>query len=81
MRKQFSLIKNEYILYLHLKEWALIDVYLLAIIISMIKLQKMGILQIDIGLVSFFFSMLFYIFTIYLFNPKDIWYAKDLNSD
>jgi len=79
--KKFSHIKNQYIFYTHLKNWGFIDVYLLSIIISMIKLEKMGVLKIDVGLISFFFSMLFYTFAITLFNPKDIWYAKDLNSD
>lgn len=81
IHKKYNLIKSAYILYIRLQDWNFIDVYLLAIFISMIKLEKMGDLVVDVGLISFFLAMLFYTFTIYFFNPKDIWYAKELHND
>ena len=62
-----------YRLYEKMSEWGMAEVYLIAIIVSMVKLHGMGTLHIGPGFVIFiFFFITFYIATVW-FNPDDIW--------
>lgn len=62
-----------YHLYEHAKEWGMAEVYLLGILVSIIKLQKMASLYFGSGIIFFgLFSLVFYI-TVVWFNPEDIW--------
>ena len=60
-------------MYEHLLEWQMAEVYLISIFVSIVKLQKMAQLHLEIGL-YFFIGFLFFMFvTMVLFNPYDIW--------
>lgn len=60
-------------LYEHLREWGMVEVYLISIMVAIIKLQKMAALHLGAGLLFFaLFALSFYI-TIIWFNPEDVW--------
>ena len=76
----FHKIKWAYFLYVKIRDWGYLDVYLLSFFISMIKLKTMGELHAELGLVTFTFSMLFYFFTLYFFNEKDLFFKKEFHE-
>lgn len=62
-----------YRLYEHAREWGMVEVYLISIVVAIVKLSDMAMLRVDAGLFIFiFFAMTFYITTVW-FNPDDIW--------
>ncbi len=59
--------------YEHAREWGMVEVYLISIMVAIIKLGDMASLHIGLGMYIFvFFSITFYITTVW-FNPEDIW--------
>jgi paraquat-inducible protein A len=62
-----------YRFYEHLMEWGMAEVYLISIVVSMVKLHKMGTLHIGLGFYVFIFFFISYYITIVWFNPDDIW--------
>jgi len=78
IRNDFHKIKWAYFLYVKIRDWGYLDVYLLSFFISMVKLKTMGELHAELGLVSFTFAMLFYFLTIYFFNEKDLFFKGEL---
>jgi uncharacterized paraquat-inducible protein A len=54
-------------------EWGMAEVYLISIVVSMVKLHKMGTLHIGLGFYVFIFFFIAYYITIVWFNPDDIW--------
>ena len=62
--------------YIFLKEWNMADVYMVGILASMIKLDRISLMHTDIGL-YFFISFLFTFFlTVRFFNPHDVWHKE-----
>ncbi|MEA3512478.1 MAG: paraquat-inducible protein A [Campylobacterota bacterium] len=59
-------------IYNFIKEWNMVEVYLVGVLISMIKLDELTILNIEYGLwFTFLYILLFYL-TVVWFNPYDI---------
>ncbi len=56
-----------------LKEWGMVEVYLISILVAIIKLQKMATLTFEFGLFLFFLYWLCFYLTFNWFNPQDIW--------
>lgn len=57
-----------------LEAWGMLDVYLIAILLSYIKLMDMGDIVIDIGLFCFISFLLMDILVTTRFEPREIWH-------
>ncbi|WP_457596049.1 paraquat-inducible protein A [Hydrogenimonas sp.] len=69
-----------YRLYEKMREWGMAEVYLVAVVVAIVKLHKMGTLHIGAGFFDFlFFFITFYITTVW-FNPDDIWLDDALEN-
>lgn len=69
-----------YRIYEKMLDWGMVEVYLISIIVSIVKLHKMGTLHIGLGFYDFiFFFLTFYITTVW-FNPDDIWTTDALEK-
>ena len=62
--------------YNFLKEWNMAEVYLVAVLVSMIKLNSISLMKLDIGLYLFFMFLISFLLTIRFFNPHDVWYKE-----
>jgi len=62
--------------YNFLKEWNMAEVYLVAVLVSMIKLDSISLMKLDIGLYLFFMFLISFILTIKFFNPHDVWHKE-----
>jgi len=74
------ILKKVVYFYENLKNWNMAEVYLIAILISMVKLEELTTMQVNIG----FWIMLVYIVMFYLtimwFNPHDILDIVDIKK-
>ena len=61
--------------YHHLKEWGMLEVYLLGILVSIIKLGDMAELELGIGLLCFILLLWIQIWMEFLMSPEQIWIA------
>lgn len=59
--------------YQALKEWAMLDVYMLGVLIAFIKMDDLGEISTDIGLYCFFGILLFAIISTLAFDPRLVW--------
>lgn len=59
--------------YLHLKEWGMLDVYMLGILVALIKMQSLGKMVVEPGLYSFVAMMLVANLTTLSFDPHAVW--------
>ena len=59
--------------YEHLSHWAMAEVYLIGMFVSIVKLGGMAELTLDFGLYSFGFFIMAFFITIVWFNPDDLW--------
>jgi len=59
--------------YYHLKEWNMAEIYLLAILISLIKLRSMGEIELLPGLYFLFAFLSIFLLINNWFNPMDYW--------
>jgi len=66
--------------YNFLKEWNMAEVYMVAILVSMIKLDNISIMKLDIGLYLFFIFLFLFFLTIRFFNPHDLWHKELLKK-
>jgi paraquat-inducible protein A len=62
--------------YNFLKEWNMAEVYLVAVLVSMIKLNYISLMKIDKGLFLFFTFLSTFFLTIRFFNPQDVWHKE-----
>jgi paraquat-inducible protein A len=62
--------------YNFLKEWNMAEVYLVAVLVSMIKLNSISLMKIDIGLYLFFLFLFIFLLTVRFFNPQDVWHKE-----
>ena len=62
--------------YEHIKEWNMIEVYLVSILVSMIKLNDISVMKIDNGLWFFMMYLLLFYLTSKFFNSHDIWHKE-----
>jgi paraquat-inducible protein A len=69
-----------YLFYSSIKEWKLIEVYLISVFIAVLKLESMGIFTFDFGVVTFTLSVLCYYIATVWFNPQDIWHSRELRE-
>ena len=65
-----------FVLYEHLSQWSMGEVYLISILVAIIKLQKMADLVIGMGFYLFSAFLLTMFIALTWFNPQDIWYIK-----
>ena len=68
-----SNIRHFYRYYEHLSPWAMAEVYLIGMFVSIVKLSGMAKLDLDYGLYSFGFFIMAFFITLIWFNPDDIW--------
>ncbi|RXI37093.1 hypothetical protein CRU99_12490 [Malaciobacter mytili] len=66
--------------YEHLLEWQMAEVYMISIIVSIIKLQKMATLSIGLGFYFFLGFLIMMFLTMSLFNPYDVWNDDELQK-
>ncbi len=59
--------------YQHLKEWGMLDVYMLGILVALIKMSDLGKMEVDTGLYCFAAMMLVANLTTLSFDPHAIW--------
>jgi paraquat-inducible protein A len=60
--------------YHFLKEWNMAEVYLVAVLVSMIKLNNISLMKLDTGLYLFFLFLFTFLLTVRFFNPHDVWH-------
>lgn len=71
-RISLSFLKNLIGLYIYIKEWNMIEVYFVGLLISMVKLVELSDMTILLGFwVNMFYVLLLYL-SLVLFNPYDI---------
>lgn len=56
------------------------EVYMISIIVSIIKLQKMATLSIGLGFYFFLGFLIMMFLTMSLFNPYDVWNDDELQK-
>ena len=61
----------------HLDEWGMVDVYLIALLVSIIKIHKVGTLDFDIGFFCFVFLVFMTRATTSALEPEVFWNALD----
>jgi len=59
--------------YQHLKEWGMLDVYMLGILVALIKMSDLGKMEVDTGLYCFVAMMLVANLTTLSFDPHAVW--------
>lgn len=59
--------------YHHLKEWGMLEVYLLGILVSIIKLGDMADLELGVGLLCFISLLVVQIWLEIMMSPQQIW--------
>ena len=69
--------KTIIILYSHLKEWNMQEVFLISIFITIIKLNNIYNLTINNGLTYIILFVIFFYSSLILFNIDDIWYYDE----
>lgn len=66
-----------YRVYHHLRDWGMLEVYLLGILVSMIKLNDMADLSVGVGLACFVALLLVQVWLEIIMSPQQIWEALD----
>ena len=61
----------------HLDEWGMVDVYLIALLVSIIKIHKVATIEFDIGFYCFIFLVLMTRATTSALEPQVFWKALD----
>ncbi|AMX03519.1 paraquat-inducible protein A [Microbulbifer thermotolerans] len=59
--------------YRHLKEWGMLDVYMLGVLVALIKMRDLGKMEVDVGLYCFVAMMLVANLTTLSFDPHVVW--------
>ncbi len=67
--------------YHHLREWGMLEVYLLGILVSIIKLNDMADLSLGVGLGCFVGLLLAQIFLQIIMSPHQVWEALSVRDD
>ncbi len=67
--------------YHYLREWAMADVYLIALLVTMIKISKMASLDFDIGFFSFVAMVVFMVAAISSVDTHLFWHSLEEKGD
>jgi len=67
--------------YHHLREWGMLEVYLLGILVSIIKLNDMADLSLGVGLACFVGLLLVQIVLEIIMSPHQVWEALSVRDD
>ncbi|WP_237057198.1 paraquat-inducible protein A [Microbulbifer sediminum] len=59
--------------YVHLKEWGMLDVYMLGLLVALIKMSDLGKMQVESGLYSFVAMMVVSNLTTLSFDQQAVW--------
>lgn len=59
--------------YQHLKEWGMLDVYMLGILVALVKMSDLGKMEVGTGLYCFVATMLVANLTSLSFDPQVVW--------
>ncbi len=62
-----------YRIYHHLRDWGMLEVYLLGILVAMIKLKDMAQLQLGVGLLCFVALLLVQLWLEVIMSPYQVW--------
>ena len=63
--------------YQHLKQWAMLDVYMLGVIIAFIKMRDLGEISVDLGFYCFSGVLVCGLISTLVFDPKLVWAKID----
>jgi paraquat-inducible protein A len=64
-----------YRIYHHLREWGMLEVYLMGILVAIVKLADMADLSLGVGLVCFVALLLVQVWLEVTMSPHQIWWA------
>ncbi len=78
--KSLSGTHHVYHTYSILRHWAMAEVYMISILVAVIKLENIGILDIDAGFFIFIFFLICFYIAVLWFNPDDIWHNDALRN-
>jgi len=67
--------------YQHLREWGMLEVYLMGILVSIVKLVSLAELQVSIGLACFVGLLLAQVWLEATMSPHQVWDALDGDAD
>jgi paraquat-inducible protein A len=67
--------------YHHLRDWGMLEVYLMGILVSIVKLSDMADLSLGIGLFCFVALLLAQVWLEVTMSPQQIWAALEENAD
>jgi len=71
--------------YQHLTHWAMLDVYMLGILVAFIKMMELGDLHVGLAMYSFVALLLLFNWSTAVFHPKALWQelkqGQDLEQD
>jgi paraquat-inducible protein A len=67
--------------YHHLREWGMLEVYLLGILVSIIKLRDMAELSLGIGLACFAGLLVVQVWLELVMSPHQVWQALSERRD
>ena len=80
-RRALGLGVTFYRLYHHLKEWGMLEVYLMGILVSIVKLIDLADLHLGIGLVCFIGLLLAQVWLEVTMSPHQVWDALDAEGE
>ncbi|MCY1179961.1 Paraquat-inducible protein A [compost metagenome] len=80
-RRALGLGVTLYRLYHHLKEWGMLEVYLMGILVSIVKLIDLADLHLGIGLVCFIGLLLAQVWLEVTMSPHQVWDALDAEGE
>lgn len=66
--------------YSHIRHWAMADVYVLAVIVALIKLTRIGEVHLGMGLLMFVLFLISFYAAYTWFNPHDIWHRYEMED-
>lgn len=64
--------------YQHLKQWAMLDVYMLGVLIAFIKMRDLGEISVDLGFYCFSGVLVCGLISTLAFDPKQVWAKIDI---
>ncbi|MDO6562685.1 paraquat-inducible protein A [Amphritea sp. 1_MG-2023] len=80
-RRQGRLLLHAMHSYQHLRGWGMLEIFLLGVLISIIKLKDIADLHIGLGLYSLAALIVITTLSSIFFNPHQIWHQIDLHRD
>ncbi len=78
-RREGRLLRQAMLSYQHLRGWGMLEIFLLGVLVSIIKLKDIADLNIGLGLYSLSALIIVITLSSIFFNPHQIWHEIDLH--